>query len=94
MINLIKPQSLKRGDKIATVSLSWGGAGDRDILWRYEQGKERLEKEFGFEVVEMENTLKGSDYIYNNPQKRAEDLMSAFKDKSIKGIFSCIGGDV
>lgn len=41
----------------------------------------------------MENTLKGSDYIYKNPQKRAEDLMNAFKDKSIKGIFSCIGGD-
>jgi muramoyltetrapeptide carboxypeptidase LdcA involved in peptidoglycan recycling len=74
------------------VSLSWGGAGDSDILWRYNQGKKRLEEEFGLEVVEMQNTLKGSEYIYNNPQKRAEDLMTAFKDESIKGIFSCIGG--
>lgn len=90
-MNLLKPNVLKKGDKIATVSLSWGGAGDEDILWRYEQGKKRLE-EFGLKVVEMENTLKGSEYIYNNPQKRAEDLMNAFKDKSIKGIFSCIGG--
>ncbi|CEP97551.1 peptidase U61 LD-carboxypeptidase A [[Clostridium] sordellii] len=93
MEKLIKPKALKRGDKIATVSLSWGGAGDEEILWRYKQGKKRLEEEFGFEVVEMENTLKGSDYIYKNPQKRAEDLMNAFKDKSIKGIFSCIGGN-
>ncbi len=32
MIELIKPQAIKRGDKIAMVSLSWGGAGDIDIL--------------------------------------------------------------
>lgn len=91
-LNLIKPMKLNKGDKVATVSLSWGGAGDEDILWRYNQGKERLEKLFGLKVVEMPNTLKGTDFIYNNPQKRAEDLMMAFADKSIKAIFSCIGG--
>lgn len=42
MMNLIKPQQLKKGDKIATVSLSWGGAGDADVRWRYELGKKRL----------------------------------------------------
>ena len=93
MLNLIKPPALKKGDKIATVSLSWGGAGDRDLLWRYNQGKKRLQEEFGLEVIEMDNTLKGSEYVYNHPEKRAEDLMNAFKDNSIKGIFSCIGGD-
>lgn len=91
-MKLIKPHKLKKGDKVATISLSWGGAGDKDILWRYEQGKKRLEEEFGLEVVEMESTLKGSEYVYNNPKKRAEDLMKAFEDESIKGIFSCIGG--
>lgn len=92
-LDLIKPRKLKRGDKIATVSLSWGGAGDAEILWRYNQGKERLENEFGLVVVEMENTLKGSDFVYKHPEKRAEDLMDAFRDPEIKGIFSCIGGD-
>lgn len=90
---MIKPKKLKKGDRIATVSLSWGGAGDEDLLWRYETGKERLEEEFGLEVVEMENTLKGSAYIYKHPEKRAEDLMNAFLDPNIKGIFSCIGGE-
>lgn len=92
-MNLIKPRKLNKGDKVATVSLSWGGAGDEDILWRYNRGKERLENLFGLKVVEMTNTLKGSEFIYSNPQKRAEDLMNAFEDKSIKAIFSCIGGD-
>lgn len=92
-MKLIKPEGLKCGDKVATVSLSWGGAGDSDILWRYNQGKKRLEEEFGLEVVEMPSTLKGTDYIYNNPESRAKDLMLAFEDKSIKAIFSCIGGE-
>lgn len=92
-LELIKPKKLKRGDRVATVSLSWGGAGDEEILWRYYQGKKRLENVFGLEVVEMPNTLKGSEFIYNHPEKRAEDLMNAFSDKSIKGIFSCIGGN-
>lgn len=91
-MNLTKPSHLKRGDKIATVSLSWGGAGNKEILWRYYQGKKRLEEEFGLGVIERENTLKGSEFLYNYPEKRAEDFMNAFKDKSIKGIFSCIGG--
>lgn len=92
-LGLIKPVMLKPGDKVATISLSWGGAGDEDILWRYQVGKKRLEEEFGLQVVELNSTLKGSDYVYNHPEERAKDLMEAFKDSSIKGIFSCIGGN-
>jgi len=35
MKQLIKPQKLNPGDKVAAVSLSWGGAGDDEIRWRY-----------------------------------------------------------
>ncbi|WP_391204020.1 S66 peptidase family protein [Psychrobacillus sp. L4] len=89
---LIKPKMLQVGDKVATISLSWGGAGESDLKWRYEQGVERLEKVFGLEVVAMANSLKGGDYLYENPKARAEDLMNAFKDPTIKGIVSNIGG--
>lgn len=41
----------------------------------------------------MENTLKGSEYLYNHPEKRAHDFMDAFVNPSVKAIFSCIGGD-
>lgn len=93
MQKLVKPQRLSRGDKVAAVSLSWGGAGDKDLLWRFNLGKKRLQELFGLEVIEMPNTLKGSDYLYHHPEKRAEDLMRAFSDPSIKAVFSCIGGD-
>lgn len=92
-LQLRKTSPLKPGDTIATVSLSWGGAGDPEILWRYQVAKERLESQFGLRVIEMPHTLKGSAFLYENPQLRAQDLMEAFKNPKIKGIFSCIGGD-
>ncbi|UJL46071.1 LD-carboxypeptidase [Virgibacillus sp. NKC19-16] len=90
---LKKPKKLQPGDKVATVSPSWGGAGEPEIKWRYEQGVKRLEEVFGLEVVPMPNSLKGAAYLYEHPEARAADLMTAFRDKEIKGVFSNIGGD-
>ncbi len=91
MKTLTRPKSLKQGDTVATISLSWGGAGE--ILHRYEVGKRRLQDVFGLNVVETKNALKSADYISKNPQARAEDLMEAFSDKSIKAIITNIGGE-
>ena len=90
---MIKPKMLRKGDKIAIVSLSWGGLGDKNLIHKYYIAKERLENDFGLEVITMPNALKGTEYIYNHPEERAKDLMDAFKDESIKGIFCAIGGD-
>ncbi|HMQ47937.1 MAG TPA: LD-carboxypeptidase [Saprospiraceae bacterium] len=86
-----KPKKLQPGDKIATISLSWGGAGE--LPHRYEAGKRQLESVFGLEVTETRHALKPADWIYNNPKARAEDLMEALQDSSIKAIISNIGGD-
>ncbi|AQX07780.1 S66 family peptidase [Elizabethkingia ursingii] len=88
---LTRPQLLKPGDTVATLSLSWGGAGT--FPHRYEAGKKQLEEVFGLRVIETKNALKSADYIYKNPQARAEDLMEAFLDSSVKAIISNIGGD-
>lgn len=90
---MIKPKRLKRGDKIAIVSLSWGGLGDSDFIHKFYIAKGRLEKEFGLEVICMPHALKGSKFIAENPKLRAQDLMNAFLDESIFGIFCAIGGD-
>ncbi len=88
---MIKPKKLNIGDKVATISLSWGGAGD--IPHRYQAGKKQLESIFGLEIVETKNALKSSEWIYQNPKARADDLMEALEDKSIKAIISNIGGE-
>ncbi len=90
---MIKPRRLKAGDKIAIVSLSWGGLGDACFLHKYNIAKDRLEKEFGLEVVCMPNALKGTEFVAKHPELRAKDLMDAFLDASIDAIICAIGGD-
>ena len=90
---MIKPEKLKKGDKIALVSLSWGGLGKPEFIHLFDIAKERLEKDFGLEVVVMPHALLGEKYVLDHPEDRAKDLMDAFKDPSIKGIFCSVGGD-
>lgn len=89
--SLTKPPKLQEGDKVATVSLSWGGPGL--IPHRYEAGKKQLEEAFGLVVIEMPHTLKEPKWLFENPKARADDLMEAFSNSEIKGIISTIGGD-
>ena len=88
---MIKPRKLNPGDKIATVSLSSGVPSV--FPYRYRIGVQQLQEELGLQVVEMPNTLKDADWLRRNPKARADDLMQAFADPSIKGIFSTIGGN-
>ncbi|WP_106916081.1 S66 family peptidase [Chryseobacterium aurantiacum] len=90
-MKLITPKRLVSGDKIATISMSWGGAGD--LPHRYLKGKERLNQIFNLEVSETKHALQSARWIYNHPEARAHDLMEAFSDPSIKAIISNIGGE-
>lgn len=91
MSRLIKPHHLSPGDKIAAVSTSAGLAGS--IPYRYEVGKRQLQEEFGVKIVEMQHTLKDLNWVKLNPRARADDLVEAFADPSVKGIISTIGGE-
>ena len=90
-VNMIKPQKLQPGDKVATISLSWGGPGT--LPHRYEAGKRQLQAEFGLTVIETPHALSDASWLQHNPQARAADLMEAFADPAIKAIISTIGGD-
>ena len=87
----MKPTRLKRGDKVAIVSLSSGILGEPFIKYELDLGVKRME-EFGLIPVFMNNSLKGLDFIKNHPEARADDLKQAFADPEIKAIFCAIGG--
>ncbi|MDD4000140.1 MAG: LD-carboxypeptidase [Bacilli bacterium] len=89
---MIKPRKLQKGSKVAIVSLSSGVLGEPKLKHQLNLGVKRL-IELGLEPVFMPNSLKGLEYILNNPIKRAADLKLAFEDDSIKGIICAIGGD-
>lgn len=88
---MLKPRKLSPGDRLAAVSLSWGGPGT--FPQRYEAGKRQLEEAFEVDLVAMPNALKDPDWLAAHPEARAEDLMMAFADPSIQGVVSTIGGE-
>lgn len=89
---MFKAKRLKSGDKVAIVSLSKGMLGEKVVNHNLEIATKRLQ-EFELVPVCMPNALKGIDYLEKHPEKRAEDLINAFTDESIKGIICAIGGD-
>lgn len=91
MTKMIKPRTLRRGDRVAAISLSrgWPSAYPR----AYQDGKRQLQEVFGVEVVESRHALADSDWLARHPEARAADLMEVLKDPTIQGIVSTIGGD-
>lgn len=85
-------RKLKKGDKVAIVSLSSGMLGEDFCRHNIDIGVRRL-KAYGLEPVFMPNALKGIKYLKEHPQARAQDLKDAFLDNSIAGIICAIGGD-
>ena len=90
-MDMIKPEMLRCGSRVAAISLSWGGPGI--FRYRYEVGKRQFEEEFGVTVIETEHALRDPDWLSKNPKARADDLMAAFADDTIDGIISTIGGE-
>lgn len=87
----IIPSKLQKGDKIMIVAPSRGlkliGQDCRQIA------EERF-KQMGLEVVFASNTTDENWNIQGcgSIEKRADDIMQAFTDKSVKAIFTVIGG--
>ncbi len=77
---------------VAIVSLSSGIAGEPSVQFEVEIGLRRL-REYGLNVRFMPHAMKGIDYVKAHPEKRAEDLLAAFRDPDIDMILCTIGGD-
>ena len=77
---------------VGIVSLSSGILGEPHIQFETETGIRRLE-EYGLNIKFMPHALMGLDYVKAHPEKRAEDLLLAFRDPEIDMILCAIGGD-
>lgn len=77
---------------IGIVSLSSGVLGETFVKHELDLGLERLEA-MGLRVKFMDNALRGLKDLDDHPEKRAEDLLQAFRDPELDMILCAIGGD-
>ena len=77
---------------VTIVSLSRGMIGESFVKHETDLGVRRLE-EMGLKVKFGAHALMGIRYLDEHPEKRAEDLLAAFRDPETDLILCAIGGD-
>ncbi|ELZ96842.1 LD-carboxypeptidase [Haloferax mucosum ATCC BAA-1512] len=82
------PPPLEDGSQIAIVAPS--RPIDESHL---DRACARLRDTFSLEPVVFESARKDWEWLRENPRARAEDVMEAFEDPSIRGIIAVTGGD-
>jgi len=87
----VKPPPLRRGDRVAVTSSSWGGP--HALPAPYDAGLAVLRDELGLEVVEARTARMPADELARNPRLRAETMNELFADDSVHAIIASIGGD-
>lgn len=87
----IQPEPLKKGDTVAVLSMSWGGPSVFPHV--YDAGKRHVEETLGLVVKEYWSTRAPAADLAMSPERRAQDVMDAFRDPEVKAIFASIGGD-
>lgn len=85
-----KVRKLREGSNIAIISPSNGLPSLFPGI--YDLGLKNLEDFFGYNIIEMPSARMDMNDLYENPKLRADDINTAFKDKSIDGIICSIGG--
>jgi len=89
-MEFVTPPPLNRGDAVAIVAPSSGGA--RNASHVFELGLERLKSVFDLDPV-VYPTARGTDeFLAANPRARAADIHAAFRDPEIGGVIATIGG--
>ncbi len=86
----IKSHKLKKGDTVAVISPSWGGPHIFPHV--FESGIAAL-KNLGLHIKEYSSVRKDPQFLYHNPQMRANDINHAFADKEVHAIIASIGGN-
>ncbi|MBI9012753.1 MAG: LD-carboxypeptidase [Clostridiales bacterium] len=81
---------LKKGSKVALISPSNGLSEMFPDV--FESGVKNLETFFNYEVVICPSCTKSTEFLYNNPKFRAEEINNVFADTTIDGIICSIGG--
>ncbi len=87
---MIKPAKLNKGDTIALISPSWWWPSLFPHI--YKNWLKVLEI-LWYKIKQYPTCEKDADFIYKNPDFRANDINNAFADKEVKAIITNIWWD-
>ncbi|WP_435347648.1 S66 family peptidase [Haloarchaeobius sp. HRN-SO-5] len=91
MDDFVAPPPVEPGDSVAVVAPASNSAAEFPHV--YELGLSRMREEFDLEPVEYPTATKDAEWLYDNPEARAQDVMDAFRDPDVSAVVANIGGN-
>jgi muramoyltetrapeptide carboxypeptidase LdcA involved in peptidoglycan recycling len=90
MPDFVMPPPVEPGDQVAVVAPASNAPESARFV--YELGLERMREVFDLEPVEYPTATADPEWLADNPEARAEDIMDAFHDPDISAVIANIGG--
>lgn len=87
---MIYPEKLKTNDTIEIISPSNGVKSKK--IEKFEKALEKLNSS-GFKVVEDRYVRNSENGVSSSAHNRSVELNNAIKDKEVKALIACSGGD-
>ncbi|KZN23174.1 peptidase S66 [Haladaptatus sp. R4] len=90
MPDFITPQPVEPGDQVAVIAPASNAPESARFV--YDLGLTRMREVFDLEPIEYPTATADPEWLADNPEARAEDIMSAFRDSDISAVIANIGG--
>jgi muramoyltetrapeptide carboxypeptidase LdcA involved in peptidoglycan recycling len=90
MQSFVTPPPVERGDRVAVVAPA--STNPESASHVYDLGLKRLRERFDLEPVEYPTATADPEWLADNPEARAEDVMDAFRDPDVSAVIATIGG--
>ncbi|WP_435363932.1 S66 family peptidase [Haloarchaeobius sp. DYHT-AS-18] len=91
MPDFVTPPPVERGDSVAVVAPASNVAEEFSHV--YDLGLSRMREVFDLDPVEYPTATADPDWLLENPEARAQDVMDAFEDPDISAVIATIGGN-
>lgn len=90
MPDFVTPPPVAPGDQVAVVAPA--STNPEYATHVYELGLQRMRDVFDLEPVEYPTATADPEWLAENPEARAEDVMDAFRDPDVSAVIANIGG--
>ena len=90
MPEFVTPPPVERGDRVAVIAPASTNPDSASHV--YDLGLQRMRDVFDLDPVEYPTATADPEWLADNPEARAEDVMDAFRDPEISAVVATIGG--
>lgn len=91
MSAFVTPPPIRPGDRVAVVAPASNPS--TEVPHVLDLAEERLHDVFDVEPVRYPTAERDTDWLYDHPAARAEDIHDAFRDPDVRGVFAVLGGN-